>query len=93
MYVVLQCLLSLDIKRFILGSPYIWIYKVTDFQASPPREKSPSVNEMKKLEDSVEGPGESVTPPDGGWGWAVVFASFMIHIIGKSNRFYWRKYN
>ena len=24
-----------------------------------------------------------VTPPDGGWGWAVVFASFMIHVIGK----------
>ena len=22
-------------------------------------------------------------PPDGGWGWAVVFASFMIHVIGK----------
>ena len=22
------------------------------------------------------------TPPDGGWGWAVVFASFMIHVIG-----------
>ena len=23
------------------------------------------------------------TPPDGGWGWWVVFASFMIHVIGK----------
>ena len=22
-------------------------------------------------------------PPDGGWGWMVVFASFMIHVIGK----------
>ena len=23
------------------------------------------------------------TPPDGGWGWWVVFASFMIHVIGE----------
>jgi len=22
-------------------------------------------------------------PPDGGWGWAVVFASFMIHVVGE----------
>ena len=26
-------------------------------------------------------------PPDGGWGWAVVFASFMIHVLGKSKCF------
>ena len=22
-------------------------------------------------------------PPDGGWGWAVVLASFMIHVLGQ----------
>ena len=23
-------------------------------------------------------------PPDGGWGWMVVLASFMIHVLGKT---------
>ena len=49
-------------------------------KASPPREKSPSVTETKTSGDGVSG---TVPPPDGGWGWAVVFASFMIHIIGN----------
>ena len=25
-------------------------------------------------------------PPDGGWGWMVVLASFMIHVLGKKQK-------
>lgn len=30
----------------------------------------------------------TVPPPDGGWGWFVVWASFMIHIVSKYSK--WR---
>ena len=50
-------------------------------KASPPREKSPSLTEVVTSDPGAQGSG--VPPPDGGWGWAVVFASFMIHIIGN----------
>lgn len=55
-------------------------------KASPPREQSPSLGDMKQeqtepSQQHSSSSSQSVPPPDGGWGWAVVFASFMIHII------------
>ena len=44
-------------------------------------------SEEDSLSDKSYSSNELPTPPDGGWGWAVVFASFMIHIIGKCFRF------
>lgn len=42
-------------------------------QAAKPQEKS----KQSKKAGSTELP----TPPDGGWGWMVVFGSFMIHVV------------
>lgn len=36
---------------------------------------------------NVDDDEEIIPPPDGGWGWAVVFGSFMIHIIGIYSEF------
>lgn len=38
---------------------------------------------VKRREDDEEDSSESPAPPDGGWGWMVVFGSFMIHVISK----------
>ena len=35
----------------------------------------------KKKSDSADD--DVIPPPDGGWGWMVVFGSFMIHIVGN----------
>lgn len=38
---------------------------------------------VNRRHDNDEDSGESPAPPDGGWGWMVVFGSFMIHVISK----------
>ena len=45
-----------------------------------------SNGDLKNLDDdsfSASSVTDNPRPPDGGWGWAVVFASFMIHVLGK----------
>lgn len=38
---------------------------------NPPEKKTPSAPVINKR------------PPDGGWGWFVVFGSFMIHVVSE----------
>lgn len=38
-----------------------------------------STKKRNQDDDETEAP----PPPDGGWGWMVVFGSFMIHIISE----------
>lgn len=52
---------------------------------APNRKKSQSGVSSTNIENynEVDSAQPQPTPPDGGWGWMVVFGSFMIHIISK----------
>ena len=43
----------------------------------------PLEEDALSADSSTQSSTDIATPPDGGWGWFVVFGSFMIHIVGK----------
>ena len=48
--------------------------KVASVTADRPRDVDKTMSELSN--------GDLPSLPDGGWGWVVVFASFMIHFMG-----------
>lgn len=49
----------------------------------PQHEVSPRKGDMEDEGEEGQEVKTIPTPPDGEWGWVVVFASFMIHVFGK----------
>lgn len=44
-------------------------------------------NNVHTADSSRESSEGLAPPPDGGWGWMVVYASFMIHVFSEFNFF------
>jgi len=56
-------------------------------QVTPDNNAPDQTNDNKSLDVGGEVNAESSSVPDGGWGWMVVFASFMVHVIADGTMY------
>ena len=85
-----NCLKNGDLQKFKNGQNEPNLPNVMTSPAMFPVDYKnlPHLNDIEEDSFSASSVTDIPRPPDGGWGWFVVFASFMIHVLGKKMHLY-----